>query len=237
MKRQTQNPYLPGWEYVPDGEPKLFDGRVYVYGSPDEARGSTYCTGDYVCWSAPEDDLASWTFEGVIYRKSDDPNYDDKVLLFAPDVAQGPDGRYYLYYFSMRMEKIGVAVCESPAGHYRYLGDVRFEDGTVLSPECGYGLPFDPAVLSEESGSWLYYGFAMQKRVKGLPEAAYMGGYVARLADDMLTICGRPAPTIPGSLQASGTGYEGHAFLEASSSRQYGDKYSLVYSSEMGHEL
>ena len=87
MKRQTQNPYLPGWEYVPDGEPKLFDGRVYVYGSHDEARGKTYCTGDYVCWSAPEDDLASWTFEGVIYRKSDDPNYDEKVLLFAPDVA------------------------------------------------------------------------------------------------------------------------------------------------------
>ncbi len=237
MKRQTQNPYLPGWEYVPDGEPKLFDGRVYVYGSHDEARGKTYCTGDYVCWSAPEDDLASWTFEGVIYRKSDDPNYDEKVLLFAPDVAQGPDGRYYLYYFSMRMEKIGVAVCESPAGHYRYLGDVRFEDGTVLSPECGYGLPFDPVVLSEESGNWVYYGFAMQKRVKGLPEAAYMGGYVARLADDMLTICGLPAPTIPGRLQASGTGYEGHAFLEASSIRHYGDKYYLVYSSELGHEL
>ena len=237
MKRQTQNPYLPGWEYVPDGEPKLFDKRVYVYGSHDEARGKTYCTGDYVCWSAPEDDLASWTFEGIIFRKSDDPDYDDKVLLFAPDVARGPDGRYYLYYFSMRTEKIGVAVCETPAGHYRYLGDVRFEDGKVLSPECGYGLPFDPAILSEAEGNWLYYGFAMQKHVERLPEAAYMGGYVVRLSDDMLTICGKPVPTIPGRLQADGTAYEGHAFLEASSIRHYKDKYYLVYSSELGHEL
>ena len=24
------NPYLPSWEYVPDGEPHVFEGRVYV---------------------------------------------------------------------------------------------------------------------------------------------------------------------------------------------------------------
>lgn len=237
MKKQTKNPYLPGWEYIPDGEPKLFDGRVYVYGSHDEARGRMYCTGDYVCWSAPADDLASWSFEGVIYRRNDDPNYQEEVYLAAPDVVQGPDGRYYLYYFTLHMDKIGVAVCATPAGHYQYYGDVRFEDGRVLSQESGYGLPFDPAVLSEEDGNWLYYGFALQERKGGFPEAAYMGGYVARLADDMLTICKEPIPTIPGRLHAAGTRYEGHAFLEASSIRHYHDWYYLVYSSEQGHEL
>ena len=35
MKRPAYNPYLPSWEYVPDGEPHVFDGRVYVYGSHD----------------------------------------------------------------------------------------------------------------------------------------------------------------------------------------------------------
>lgn len=237
MKRQTKNPYLPGWEYIPDGEPKLFDGRIYVYGSHDEARGKMYCTGDYVCWSAPEDDLASWTFEGVIFRRNDDPNYQEEVYLAAPDVAQGPDGRYYLYYFTLKMDKIGVAVCDTPAGHYRYYGDVRFEDGRILSPESGYGIPFDPAILSEDGGNWLYYGFALQERREGFPEAAYMGGYTAELKDDMLTICGEPTPTVPGRLRAVGTEYENHAFLEASSIRHYNDLYYLVYSSEQGHEL
>lgn len=30
MKKQALNPYLPSWEYVPDGEPYVFNGRVYV---------------------------------------------------------------------------------------------------------------------------------------------------------------------------------------------------------------
>ena len=29
------NPYLPSWEYIPDGEPRVFGDRIYVYGSHD----------------------------------------------------------------------------------------------------------------------------------------------------------------------------------------------------------
>ena len=35
MKQQALNPYLPGWEYIPDGEPHIFGDRVYIYGSHD----------------------------------------------------------------------------------------------------------------------------------------------------------------------------------------------------------
>lgn len=35
MKKQAFNPYMPSWEYVPDGEPHVFGDRVYVYGSHD----------------------------------------------------------------------------------------------------------------------------------------------------------------------------------------------------------
>lgn len=35
MKQQAFNPYLPGWEYIPDGEPHIFGDRVYIYGSHD----------------------------------------------------------------------------------------------------------------------------------------------------------------------------------------------------------
>ena len=69
MKKQAFNPYLPSWEYIPDGEPYVFNGRVYVYGSHDFYNGYVFCMGDYVCWSAPVDDLGNWRYEGVIYKK------------------------------------------------------------------------------------------------------------------------------------------------------------------------
>lgn len=51
MKKQAFNPYLPSWEYIPDGEPYVFGDRVYVYGSHDYFNGYVFCMGDYVCWS------------------------------------------------------------------------------------------------------------------------------------------------------------------------------------------
>ena len=61
--------------------------------------GPVYCPNDYVCWSAPEDDLSDWRYEGVIYPKTNDPfNKDGHMCLYAPDVTLGPDGRYYLFY-------------------------------------------------------------------------------------------------------------------------------------------
>ena len=61
MKGKAFNPYLPSWEYIPDGEPYVFNGRVYVYGSHDFYNGYVFCMGDYVCWSAPVDDPVSYT--------------------------------------------------------------------------------------------------------------------------------------------------------------------------------
>ncbi|MBQ7680036.1 MAG: hypothetical protein IJT34_09340 [Butyrivibrio sp.] len=53
------NPYMPLWEHVPDGEPRVFthagETRVYVYGSHDTER-DRYCGRNYVVWSAPVDD-------------------------------------------------------------------------------------------------------------------------------------------------------------------------------------
>lgn len=49
MKHQAMNPYLPLYEYVPDGEPRVFGDRLYLYGShdtpaaPSSARGTTSC--------------------------------------------------------------------------------------------------------------------------------------------------------------------------------------------------
>ncbi len=73
MKRQAFNPYLPSWEYIPDGEPYVFGDRVYVYGSHDLFNGCVFCMGDYMGWSAPVDDLGAWRCEGVTYPRDADP--------------------------------------------------------------------------------------------------------------------------------------------------------------------
>ena len=97
MKHQAMNPYLPAWEYIPDGEPYVFGDRVYLYGSHDMYNGFVFCMGDYMGWSAPVDDLSDWRCEGVIYPRTADPmNADGIMCLYAPDVTRGPDGRYYL---------------------------------------------------------------------------------------------------------------------------------------------
>ena len=58
--KQAVNPYMPSWEYVPDAEPHVVGDRVYVYGSHDIFNGLNFCLGDYVCWSAPVNDLGNW---------------------------------------------------------------------------------------------------------------------------------------------------------------------------------
>ena len=154
MKHTAVNPYLPLYEYVPDGEPRLFDGRVYLYGSHDTAGGDFFCLEDYVAWSAPEDDLGDWRYEGVIYRKDQDPsNPDGKLELFAPDVVQGPDGHYYLYYCLRMRREFGVAVSDSPAGPFAFYSHIQKPDGSVLED----AMPYDPSVLVDEDGKIYLY--------------------------------------------------------------------------------
>ena len=126
MKKQVYNPYLPSWEYIPDGEPYVFGDRVYVFGSHDRYNGHVFCLNDYVCWSAPLDSLGEWHCSGTIYRKTDDPlNKDGKMCLYAPDVTRGADGRYYLYYVLDKVSVVSVAVAEKPDGPYKFYGYVH----------------------------------------------------------------------------------------------------------------
>jgi len=158
---QVFNPFLPVNEYIPDGEPHVFGDRVYHYGSHDREGGYTFCMDDYVTYSAPVDDLTSWRYEGVIYKASQDPDYDKHPYMYAPDVVQGNDGRYYLYYAMSGIygqggytNTIHVAVCDSPCGKFEFLGEVKYKDGT---PMWKY-VCFDPAVMNDNGVIRLYYG-------------------------------------------------------------------------------
>lgn len=231
-KKQGLNPYLPSWEYVPDGEPHVFGNRVYVYGSHDRFNGYVYCLNDYVCWSAPTDDLGNWRYEGVIYKKTDDPqNPDGRMCLYAPDVAKGPDGRYYLYYVLDKVPVVSVAVCKEPAGKYEFYGYVCHSDGTRLGEREGDQPQFDPGVLAEGDRAYLYTGFC------GADDASRKGPMVTVLGPDMRTISEETTVLVPSEPFSKGSGFEGHSFFEASSIRKKGDTYYFVYSSIAMHEL
>ncbi|MCD8341956.1 MAG: family 43 glycosylhydrolase [Clostridiales bacterium] len=238
MKQQAYNPYLPSWEYIPDGEPHVFGDRVYVYGSHDRFNAPIFCMNDYVCWSAPVDDLSDWRNEGVIFRKNQDPKNRLGIrLLFAPDVCQGPDGRYYLYYAYDFMGMMGVAVCGTPAGQYQFLGHVHYPDGTIWGRRAGDQLPFDPGVLADEDGRvWLYSGFytPVPAVASGFRKLRNDGGVVLELEQDMVTI--KTAPKLLFPKEGPGS-FPNHEFFEASSIRKDGDRYIFVYSSRHNHEL
>ncbi len=260
---QIYNPYLPLWEHIPDGEPHVFGDRVYIYGSHDRAGGTAYCEDHYCVWSAPVDNLRDWRCEGVSYRRDQDPsNAADDKQLWAPDVTRGPDGRYYLYYCFAFYPEIGVAVSDSPAGPFEFLGHVHYPPHILGGKTVQEGMVFDPAVLTDDDGRvWLYYGFApacekefrfpeltaddlaamppeKRERIEAM-KALPMGedSYVVELEPDMLTARELPRVLLPGGHHTAGTGFEGHGFFEASSIRKLNGKYYFVYSSHKSHEL
>ncbi|SER55394.1 Glycosyl hydrolases family 43 [Gracilibacillus ureilyticus] len=243
MKEEAFNPYLPSYEYIPDAEPYVFGDRVYIYGSHDRFNGKLFCMNDYVCWSASIYDLANWHYEGVIYRKKQDPmNKLGLYQMFAPDLVKGLDGRYYLYYTLGFRSVMGIAVSDSPAGKFDFYGYVSQSNGDLLWNKSGDPFLFDPGVLVDDDGSiYLYSGFAPRKDIPafitGGKKRSFDGGYVIPLADDMKTVNGEPKLLFPKVGNASGSGFEGHEFFEASSIRKIKDTYYFVYSSINGHEL
>ena len=260
--KQAFNPFLPEHVCIADGEPHVFDGRVYLFGSHDKEGGESFCMLSYEFWSAPEDDLTAWSCPGVSYRAEQDPLHTKELCyMYAPDVVRGNDGRYYLYYCLAGWKGAGgysgpisVAVCDTPDGKYEYLGRVRNPDGTpYLDFIC-----FDPAVINDDGVIRLYFGAGpfrglettrwnrkilskVYAGIYGRPAEAFLksphplGANAAVLMDDMLTLAAPPKRILPD--RPRGTDFQGHGFFEASSMRKIGDTYYFIYSSEKNHEL
>jgi len=240
---QALNPYLPSYEYIPDGEPHIFGDRLYIYGSHDRFGGKAFCENDYVCWSAPLDDLSAWRYEGIIYTKNQDPkNRRFTSNMYAPDCCKGNDGRYYLYYGCNGKAFTGVAVCDSPCGKFEFYGHVRHKSGKLYGHEKGDFFPFDPGVMNDGGRIFLCSGFSPAGGLLRLgidlmsPRKGALGNQCLELEEDMLTVKS-VKQLIPGAANSKGTGFEGHEFYEASSMRKFGDKYYLIYSSVLSHEL
>ena len=224
------NPYLPLWEYIPDGEPRVFGDRVYIYGSHDRAGSDEFC--DYVlkCWSAPLDNLNDWVCHGDIFRVKADGNRpsdtdwtpDKNQLLFAPDVVC-KNGKYYLYAYIVNAHGC-VAVSDRPEGPFRLLSKYEY---TISDEICCYGWFIDPGVLVDDDGrTYIYCGF----------ERSFM----AEIDDSMYRVKDNTCiehiiPIKPDS--EHGFCEEESLFFEACSPRKVGDTYYLIYSPKRGSRL
>lgn len=239
MKHLAMNPYLPLYEYIPDGEPRIFGKRLYVYGSHDYAGGEKgFCPGDYMIWSADLEDLGKWECGGVAFPRSACPELEEKDAMAAPDVVKGPDGRYYMYWNTNFQRECRVAVSDTPEGPFSYYGEVRNLDGSTY---VDFKM-FDPGILVDDDGRiYLFTGFCMRGPVaecyKNMPSPFAETSLGFELEEDMLTIKRGPVPIIPGANVTAGTGFEGHGFYEASSPRKINGEYVMVYSGETSHEL
>lgn len=208
------NPYLPNWEYIPDGEPRVFGDRIYVYGSHDCKDSIDFCDYKLKVWSAPVSDPTKWVCHGDIFRSRDghdspsDVDWTDE-LLFAPDVVER-GGKYYLYAYIVNAKGC-VAVADRPEGPFRLLSRYEYD----IPNHYDNGTFIDPGVLVDDDGRvYIYCG--------------YQGSYMCELKDNMYE-------AVPGSykLDIIPTA-EPHRFFEACSPRKINGTYYLIYSPQRG---
>lgn len=173
LASHAANPFLPGYEYIPDGEPRVFGDRLYLYGSHDKAGSERFC--DYILkvWSAPLANLNEWTDHGIALssrelecRKDDIPFSDYE--FYAPDLIEHR-GKYYLFA-QVVGAPCSIAVSDSPSGPFEIIGQIKAPEGSP--PKFGgWGQYFDPGLLIDDDGKiYLYFGGGRSYVVQLNPE-------------------------------------------------------------------
>ncbi|MCF0165685.1 MAG: family 43 glycosylhydrolase [Bacteroidales bacterium] len=227
LAASAQNPYLPLWEHIPDGEPYVFEDpdnpgkyRVYVYGSHDSMIYG-YCGREQVVWSAPVEDLSAWRYDGVILEVERNERGEFvhpaglKDVLYAPDVAvRVENGRkmYYLYPNNQEWGRNGmVAKSDRPDGPFKVINWSKDNPRETVGD-----LRFDPAVFVDDDGRvYGYWGFEHS--------------YAAELDPETMATVKEGAKVVSPMISSSREDGE-FRFFEASSIRKIKDKYVFIYS-------
>lgn len=248
------NPYLPLWEHLPDGEPRVFEDpdrpghyRIYIIGSHD-LRYDSYCGPDIRMWSAPVDDLSSWRDEGPIFTYAVDGEWD---VMYAPDLVEirRKDGRkeYYLYPHSRGAGREAmIARGDRPDGPFTPVN--LTPDGKRTLP--GSILGFDPSIYVEyvtdpsdpdyEIGFRAYGYWGFQRSMAAQLDQSTM--YSVRPGTEVIPYF-MPAglrygelrqPDVPYPCIWPGEDLGAFNFFEASSIRRIGNKYVTIYSGYSG---
>lgn len=214
------NPILPLWEYIPDGEPRVFGDRIYIYGSHDRVSSASFCDFKHKVWSAPISDLNNWQCHGDSFHtladedhESDTSDWTDREL-YAPDVVEH-NGKYYLYAYIVN-SKGCVGVSDKPEGPFKLLSRYSYDEADAGDE----GIFNDPGVLVDDDGRvYIYYGFMKSHFGEINPENMYeikKGSY----REDIIP-----------------EGENPEDFFEASSIRKINGRYYFIYSPREGHRL
>lgn len=250
----AQNPYLPLWEHIPDGEPRVFEDpdnpgklRAYIIGSHD-VKNTAYCGPDIHMWSAPVENLAAWRDEGAIFTHYVDGQWD---TMFAPDLVEVKENGkkvYYLYPHSRGWQRVPmVAKGDRPNGPFKPI-NLTADGRSCLE---GAMIDFDPSVFIEpvtnkkdkdyKKGfrAYVFYGFQHSTAAELDQETMYSVRPGTEIHDYFI-----PASARYGEVRdPQGTQYPAlykgqnpgeFNFFEASSIRQVGNKYVMVFSGYSG---
>ena len=258
LAAQAQNPYLPLWEHLPDGEPRVFEDpdnpgkyRAYIIGSHD-VTFTAYCGPDIRMWSAPVEDLTQWRDEGPVFSWYVDGQWD---TMFAPDLVEIKDkatGKktYYLYPHSRGWQRVPM-VCKSdrPDGPFTPIN--LTEDGRRCLP--GSLIDFDPSVFVENITNkkdpdfakgfraYVFYGFQHSTACELDQNTMYSKREGTELIDPFIPACSADGRLLDKKGSEYKALYKGQDpldfnFFEASSIRQVGNKYVMVFSGYSGKE-
>lgn len=178
---KTEVPFVQGEQWLDtEGNPinahgagmLYYNGKYYLYGEykkgktilPEWATWECYRTDvtGVSCYSST--DLRNWTFEGVVLKAEDAPESDlhkSKVLERPKVVYNSQTGKFVMWAHVESADyskaAAGVAVSDSPAGPFKYLGSFRpnnamSRDQTVFVDDDGKAYQF----ASSENNQTMY---------------------------------------------------------------------------------
>lgn len=258
LTANAQNPYLPLWEHLPDGEPRVFEDpdnpgklRAYIIGSHD-THFREYCGNDIRMWSAPVEDLSQWRDEGPIFQWFVNGQWD---TMFAPDLVEVVDkgtGKktYWLYPHSRGWRRVPM-VCKSDRPDGPFTPVNLTEDGSQCLP--GSLIDFDPSVFIETITNkkdpdynkgfraYVFYGFQHSTACELDQNTMYSQRPGTSLIDPFIPASSRDGKLLDKEGSEYKALYKGQNpldfnFFEASSIRQVGNKYVMVFSGYSGQE-
>ena len=254
----AQNPYLPLWEHLPDGEPRVFEDpdnpgkmRAYIIGSHD-VKFTEYCGNDIRIWSAPVEDLTNWRDEGPVFSHYVNGKWD---TMFAPDLVEVKDkttGKktYWLYPHSRGWRRVAM-VCKGDRPDGPFTPVNLNADGTACVD--GSLIDFDPSVFVENITNkkdpdyargfraYVFYGFRHstayeldQDNMYAVRPGTQIHDYFIPASERYGVIRDPEGTQYPALYKGQNPG--DFNFFEASSIRQVGNKYVMVFSGYSGPE-